>query len=368
MILMESVDDRNKESNTRVFILTLSFVLLTTGVYLAISSQFLETGWLSSDSQLYLGGPNKCHEGRKGPFIYATTHDEISNILKYSLDGCLITDQVLINGPDLDDHDTEFRTMAFGKYKGHDALFVADAMTRDSFVLAYSECDANGQRHYLGTPVSSQVTKGVDHTYGLCLDEDQNLYITNQHTDNVMRFAHDSFEPMALPPMLAEKHSRRKYVPGTFVQFGSPVPHDVGEQGIRSILSYKDTMWIANENLDGVVIVDKDSGILQDIVIVHCPIVLTYDEASNWIFVGSKKKHWGGAVYAISPDSLQIVANFTTHRMTHPTGLAVHDGILYVAEQILGEILVFRVSTQEYLGRIVSKTPGQIELLLISDC
>lgn len=365
MIEVEDID-RVKE-NHRPFILGAAFVLLMTGVYLLLRGDVWQSSFNFSDDKLYLGGPKKCNISQ-GPYIYATTHDEVANILKYTLDGCLVTDKVLLDGPELDDHDTEFRSMAFGKYKGHDALFIADAMTKDSFVFAYSECDANGQRTYLGTPVSSQVTSGVDHTYGLCFDDKQNLYITNQHTDNVMRFAADTFEPMALPSSLEEKHSRKKFYPGTFVQFGAAAPHDVYEQGIRSILHYRDTIWIANENIDGVAVADINTGIIHDIVVVHCPIGLFFDETSGLIFIGSKAKHWGGGVYAVSPKTLRIVANYTTHRMNHPTGITVHQDILYVAEQTRGEILVFRVSTQEYLGRIVKKTPGQIELLLLSDC
>lgn len=365
---IENIETRDKR-NAQVLLLTASFVLFTTSIYLALSVRLWTDLSTTVDEKLYLGGPKDCDNPQQGgPYIYATVHDQIANILKFTLDGCLVSDQVLLDGPQLNDHDTEFRSMAFGKYKGSDALFVADAMTKDSFVFAYSECDENGQRYYLGTPVSSQVTGGVDHTYGLCFDGDQNLYITNQHTDNVMRFAHDTFVPMSLPSSLEEKHSRRKFYPGTFLQFGTPSPHGESEQGIRSILHYEDTMWVANEDLDGVAIVDIKTGVMHDIVIIHSPIGLFYDKTSGLVFVGSKAKHWGGGVYAISPQSLRVVANYTTNRMNHPTGIAVYQDILYVAEQVLGEILVFRVSTQEYLGRIVKKTPGQIELLLISDC
>lgn len=365
---LEDIEERDKKANIRVFAITVVIVLLTSGVYLSFAVGNLDDIFFYSDNQLYLGGPRQCQTNPKGPFIYATTHDEVPNILKYTLDGCLVTDKVLLDGPQIDDHDTEFRSMAFGKYKGEDALFVADAMTKDSFVFAYGACDANGQRSYLGTPLSSQVTRGIDHTYGLTFDSDQNLYVTNQHTDNVMRFAHDTFEPMPLPSILEEKHSRKKYFPGTFFQFGAAGPHSIDEQGIRGILPYKDTMWIANKDLNGIAIVSVESGVLHDIVVVHCPIDLAYDERSGLIFVGSKSKHWGGAVYGISPDSLRVVANYTTHRMTHPTGILVHGDTLYVAEQVRGEILVFSVSSQKYLGRIVKKTPGQIELLLLSNC
>lgn len=354
----------------RVYVVAATLLVAGLLICLAVlASKNQSANIYTNDGFPLLRGTIDCSKSTSGPFIYATTHDEVPNILKYTLQGCLVSDKVLRDGPELEDHDTEFRSMTLGRYQGQDALFIADAMSKDSFVFVYSDCDHNGQRSYIETALSSEKHEGMDHTYGICFDEDRNLYVSNQHTDNVMRFTRDSFQPMALPQaLLIDGHHWRDYYEGTFVQFGRVGVHGGRERGVRSILRYKDTIWIANEDLDGVAVASISTGIIYEIIVVHNPIGLFHDHESGLIFVSSKQKHWKGAVYAISPDTLRVVSTFTTIRMTHPTGITVYQDLLYVAEQVLGEIVVFRVSTQEYLGHLVKKTPGQIEQLLLSPC
>jgi hypothetical protein len=74
-----------------------------------------------------------------GPYIFATVHDEIKNIIKYDLaSGCMLTDEVL-QGHHLTP-DAELRSMAWGDYKGKQSLYVADASTHNSQVLIYQRC------------------------------------------------------------------------------------------------------------------------------------------------------------------------------------------------------------------------------------
>lgn len=301
------------------------------------------------------------------PYIYATTHDEVTNVLKYSLNGCLVTDKVLLDKPEYGDHDVEFRSMLLGRHHGEDVLFIADAMSKDSYILMYGECNEDGRREYIKAVANTDEHAGLDHSYGLCSDDDHNLYVSNQHTDNVLRFDGDNFDPVELPSSIRDDHRWRDYYKGTFVQFGKPEVHEEEEQGVRGIVRYKDTIWIANEDLGGVAVVSISTGEIHDIVLVHNPIGIHYDADSGLIFVGSKRKHWHGAVYAIDPNILRIIKTYKADRMTHPTGITSHKGILYVAEQVQGKILQFDIDTEEYMGTLV-KSENLLEQLIISPC
>jgi outer membrane protein assembly factor BamB len=303
------------------------------------------------------------------PYIYATTHHEVKNILKYSRNGCLLMDNVLIGGDMLkEDHFTELRSMALGKYRGKEVLFVADASTHNSSLVVYSQCDHHGHRSFVNTVVAYENNKGADHTYGVDVDYEGNVYASFQHTDTVLRFARDTLLPMKLPPALQNEHTWREFFPGTFAQFGDPKEHDVSEQGIRSIAFVFGNLWVANEDIGGVAIFQLDTGLMTNIIVVENAIGLYYDRVHSLVFVGSKKKHWAGAVYAINPRTLSIVHTYTTGRMNHPTGITSYGDDLFVAEIDQGHILRFSIASAEFLDIIVSDPPGELEQLILSNC
>ena len=88
----------------------------------------------------------------------------------------------------------------------------------------------------------------------------------------------------------------------------------------------------------------------------------------NLIFVGSKQKHWAGAVYSIDIDRLRIINKYTTNRMDHPTGITSYKNILFVAEQVIGVIYSFDIHNSEFLGTVVSDSPGELEQITLSYC
>lgn len=161
--------------------------------------------------------------------------------------------------------------------------------------------------------------RGVDHTYGVCLDKQGNVYISNQHTDSVLRFEVDTFKPMDLPRSL-QLDNRIDYFEGTFVQFGMPEQHVKEEQGIRSIVHVKSKIWIAHEVISGIVIVDVSSGTVEQIIPLDAPVGLYFDEDLGIVFVSCKSKERGGIVYAIDSESFAILKSYRHHKMAHPTG------------------------------------------------
>ena len=301
------------------------------------------------------------------PFLYVTVHDKVPNVLKYTRDGCFVSDNVLMTGDVFKgDNDVEFRSMAIGKHKDHDALFIADASNYNSRLLIFGKCveDANnyGRRPYIETVVQSTQNVGVDHTYGVCLDKSGNVYISNQHTDCVLRFQVGNFRPMNLPRSLQLDH-RLDYYDGTFVQFGLPREHGTEEQGIRAIVNVKSKIWIAHEDLSGVAIADIDSGLVTEVVSLDTAVGLHYDEDLEIVFVSCKSSKRGGIVYALDPESFKVIRSYRHHKMAHPTGQSacyVHHSILWNFLACLCLLMVIRTE----ILRTLSKLPCIVILIL----
>lgn len=301
------------------------------------------------------------------PYIYITLHDA-ANIYKYSRDGCLLDDDVLDYVSFVQRGYVELRSMALGKYHGEEMLYIVDAISGDSRIMIYGSCDDRGKRAYVTTAQSTQDNPGIDHTYGICFDKEDNLYISNQHTDNVMRFFKDNFRPMPFPPALANDPARFYMYKGTYKQFGSPTIHSPDEQGVRSIIIVHDEMWITNEDFDGVVVVNLQSGISTNVIVIPKPIGLFYDSITKLVYVTSKGKHRQGHVYGIDKNTLKITKIFKQDRMEHPTGVFVYGNILYVAEQIESAVLTFDIDTGKYIDKVIKHVPGDIEHMILSDC
>lgn len=318
---------------------------------------------------LKMSEPNMFCDG--APFIYATFHDEAANIYKYSRNGCLLDANVLVGGPRhaLSSHLVELRSLVFGTLRDEKVLYVADAYSDDSYLNIYGQCDENGKRAYISTPVSTVTDPGINHLYGIAFDPDGNVYVSSQHTDNVLRFYKDTFEPMPQPRFMNRSNADRfDFYPGTFIQFGTPTLHDVTEQGVRDVISVDDKIWLANEDDNSVRVIDAVTGRVEDIISVETPIGLLYHPAKGLVFVSSKGEKNMGFVYAISVSTKLFVQQYKSKKMTHPTGMAVHGATLYVANQKLGQIVSFNIHSGKFLRVIVNDMPLGIEKIVISDC
>lgn len=307
------------------------------------------------------------------PYIYVTVHDEVQNILQYNLEGCLIRTDVLIAEDQFFKWEVELRSMLLGRYKGEEhALYVTDASTHDSQVLVFGDCIRNpeerhyGRRPFLAKVVDTDMNRGADHAYGLCFDENSNLYASFQHTGTVLRFYQDSFTPMPLPPSF--HHLRRDdYFQGTFVQFGKPREQEKSGQGVRAIARVRTNIWIANEDLNGIAVTSINTGLITHIIPVDNPIGLYYDEGRDVVFVSSKSHTYGGLVFAFDGKTFKELHHYVIDGMPHPTGIVIHNGILYVGEQVNRVILKFDVEKRHFLGKLTN-VPGVIEQLILSDC
>jgi YVTN family beta-propeller protein len=305
------------------------------------------------------------------PYIYATFHHEAPNIYKYSRNGCLLSKTVLQGGPEyaLTSHLIELRSIVFGNYNNTPVLYVADAYSDDSYLNVYGSCDKNGERPFITTAVSTFTDPGINHPYGIAFDPENNLLVSSQHTDNVLRFKKDTFEPMAFPSkMMRSVAHTYDYYPGTFLQFGEPNVHDVDHQGVRDVISVEDKIWVANEDIDSIYVVDAATGRVEDIIEVDTPIGLHYNRALGLVFVSSKGPKNMGFVHSIDVHSKAFVMEYQSKKMTHPTGMITHHTTLYVANQKRGQIVSFNIRSGRFLKIIVDDMPAGIEKILLSDC
>jgi hypothetical protein len=314
-----------------------------------------------------------CCEGKKSdgcessPFLYITVHDEVKNVIKYSRDGCLLSNGILS-----DSHfhlDSELRSMIIGKYKGEDALYVADASSHESRILLFTLCNDKRSWCFHSSVVSSRNNPGANHGYGLCFDDRGNLYASFQHTNTVLGFKKDTFEPIDINPVYANNRKSIDYFDGTFIQFGEPIEHDKIHRGVRSIVYVNGNIWIAHEDLEGIIVVSVETGKIVTIISVTAPIGLHLDPETNIVYVGCKSDRFGGAVYGIDISTFTLLPkkNYRSSHMKHPTGITSYKNILYVGEQSQNAIHMFDIKTCEHIGKLVSDLPGKVEQLTVCD-
>jgi hypothetical protein len=157
------------------------------------------------------------------PYLYVTEHDRTANVLKYSRDGCLLSTNVLLMDEIYNSNSVEFRSMAIGHHKDDNSLFIADASDKNSRLLIFGNCIDDedsadfGKRHFVDVVTDQRSNGGVDHTYGVCLDKAGNVYISNQHSDCVLRFQYGNFKPMELPRALQVDQFQDDYYPGIYI-------------------------------------------------------------------------------------------------------------------------------------------------------
>lgn len=206
---------------------------------------------------------------------------------------------------------------------------------------------------------------GVNHPYGITFDSKKNIYVSFQHTNTVLRFHHDSFEPLPFSDHIQQLYSTNMITepyPGTFYQYPSNL------QGIRDITFVNGNLWIANEDIKSISIIDSTGYEIHRIKMRdHAkPIGMYYDPQYNLVFVSTRSSY--GAVYGINPLTRDVEKIYYQEGMTHSTGVVSYDGILYVGMQTLGKVGTFDIETTEFLEVIIEHFPDSIEKLTLSNC
>jgi len=287
--------------------------------------------------------------------------------------------------------------MAAGKYKGLDALYVANAKAGRDEILVYSgRCDRFGKRRLLARAVTKLVdgdfvdtehtSIAMEHPYGLTFDAEGNLYVSTQHTDLVLRYRADTFAPLSAPDLSTENPPKPELISsefslgstslvtnvakqvhnGSFVDFSNLNDHRVYE-GVRGIAYVDGHIWIAHENINGIVVADISTGIIRYVIAVEKPISLLLDNDRGVVFVGVKgRRSQSATVYAVDVSTMKITKAYNHNNAKHATGIVLHEDTLFVADQGLSSIILFDVNTGEYKGKL--RHLPYVEDLMLSDC
>ena len=304
------------------------------------------------------------------PYIYVTYHDGLRSPLKYSRDGCLLSDNVVTGF--VMKASSNLRSMLIDPDQGY--LYVTEACEdqneeNHSRILVYGQCDPHGTRHFITVAVDQRYIKGTVHPYGLAMQQPANdLYVSYQHTDVILRFHNGGsfdYSPISLPPSISNKASQ--YYPGTFFQFGEAAVHSFrNDQGVRSIAFVGENLWITNENIDAIFVTNPDGYVIRQLQIRN-PIGLYYSTDTDILFAGSKSSY--GLVYAYNISTYEPIRRYYAFGMVHPTGLVTYQDNLFVAEQELGRIFSFDIRTGKLNNVLVSGlAPRRLEQLALSYC
>jgi len=301
------------------------------------------------------------------PYIYVSCHGFNSRnnnrgtwqILRYSRDFCplgeVLGDEVRVD---------ELRSMLIV----HDGLYVTSGVY-PSKISRFGLCNwsiAQGVRPYIDDFVTQDTNPGIHHPYGLAMDKHNNIFISNQHSDCVLGFD-PSGNPLPTPKALNNSQNEIPRYPGTFIQY------KLGEttQGVRAIaFDFHDTfhqhLWVANEDLGKVLIYDFD-GFEVNYVDIANPIGLYLDKGRNAMYIGSKSIT-DPKIIVVDTKSLEILGTYRHPLLTHPTGLAVHAKILYVAAQRPtgnnGWLFSFNTTSKDFVDQNVIDIDNPEQLIL----
>jgi hypothetical protein len=285
------------------------------------------------------------------PYLYVTFHSQINGIRKYSRNGCYLSENILQGQYS---HINEGRDMRLGYYMSKPALYVidADVNANKSNILLFSNCDKFGYRTFKRVVTSHSLNKGALHPFSIDFDINGNIYGSFQDTDIVLRFEKDTFIPMPSPSHVIKQSVVNMY-PGLFYQFSNK------KQGIRGIRFVMNNLWIANEDLNSIVIVNMEGIEIHRIFVTpQSPITLHYDATiqlhddvinsyynnatsssiysnKGMVFVSTKGDI--GLVYGIDPVTYAILKIYMSNTpnidIAHTSGITTYMNTLYVATQ-----------------------------------
>lgn len=151
------------------------------------------------------------------PYLYISHHDS-HNVLKYTRDGCPLSQNVLWFGRATESVPGSIRTLLIHPYKGvRNSLFVTNAGNdaRDPLrILVFDTCSGlNGMRSYVKTLVDARNVPGAQHTYSIAFDGNGDMFASFQHTDTILRFSNTTFKPVTSKniPWYDDLYSKEDY-------------------------------------------------------------------------------------------------------------------------------------------------------------
>jgi len=291
------------------------------------------------------------------PFLYVTFHDSVlgwGSVEKFSRDGCSLGNPISA--------DLTLLTATRGMAIIDDYFYLASSKTSDSRILQFGQCSKGkgalkkGVRPYIGDFITQLDTSlGLDHPYGIAVDRNEGMYISCQNTDCILRFDSNG-NPMPAPSYF---NGSQGLWPGLFAQF------DRFGNGARGLDFVGDNLWAASEDAGGIDIIDPN-GFPVGFYELSKPIGVHYDAKSNLVYLSSRD-NLDPKIIALNPTNMTTVREYRVLLELHPTGMVVHDDMLFVIGQITDKLYTFNTTTGELLGSIV-KFDGTAEEIALSPC
>ena len=201
--------------------------------------------------------------------------------------------------------DFHFRSIAYSQYAGiENRLYVAISKTDEQkqrpVVNVYGSCSEiiQGLRPFIASVVTESSSDGAIGGYGIAFDPEDNLYVSFEDLDAVLRFSKNTFLPMGKNVTSGNNNggdnddddydnSSAKYYNATFYK----------ASGVKGLAAVKESLWVANPYANKIIILGFESGKELAEVHIDSPNNLYYDVFTNVVYASSRGYDWG-KVYA----------------------------------------------------------------------
>jgi hypothetical protein len=231
-------------------------------------------------------------------------------------------------------------------------FYLASSKSSNSAILQYSVCTPEGTRNYERDFVSELVTSiGLNHPYGIALDAQENMYVSCQNTNVVLRFD-TTGNPIPLPPYF---NGSTDFFPGTFAVFNS------ASNGVRGVGFVGDNLWVASED-DGGVVAYLPTGYSSSFFPFPKAIGVSYDNHTGFVFLSNHDD--SARVVALDPSSMSVAHEYAVSGEGHFAGVVVYGDTLFALGQSTNAMYTFNVHTSQMIKKIATfdVTPEQIML------
>jgi len=180
--------------------------------------------------------------------------------------------------------------------------------------------------------------KNLDHPYGVAIDVSlSRLYISNQNGDNVIYFS---------------------VTGGKSTVFASSVPNPRG----IAVDPVTSDVYVASEDAKAVFVFDKN-GKKKNTIPINIPVGVYVDD--GLVYISNRGNN--PATYSFNMTTGEKVITYKSTD-SHPTGIIVSSGILYVLGQTNQQLTRYNLQTGANLGPMINFTDDYPEQIIFGPC
>ena len=305
------------------------------------------------------------------PCFYISFHggddkNELNDIHKYSRTGEHL-DDVLHSAEGI-----ERRGLRGMFLTSNGSLLVSNSYKYNSMVLSYGVCDDKGKRSFERVLLRHDNNSGLLHPYSVVGDKNDIIYITNQGTNSVLRvqgpLSPSPGAPIPSPPSLTVVPSlnEKDTYPGLFIQF------DPSSDGVRGGDIWEDNhgnqsiYFVASKDKNQILAVQPNGSVVGSFT-ADDPIGVYVHSPSLSLFYSNSGDSNPGVVL-IDLQTAEQKRFYSHPDLTHPTGMVVFNGVLYVLAQDDGSLMAFDVETGEFKEKVIKGFEDAPEQIILSPC